>query len=428
MSVDHEGKPDPQAAATAAAYVDALRRLKDWSGSSYRQLEKRAAAVGDVLPRATLTAVLTRDGLPREELVAALVRACGGDAAEVARWASARRRLAAAVGPVEVLPVPVEVPPVPVEVPPVPAAEPLATTAGSTDGMSQAPPGRSLAGRTGEGLASLVPPAIGEGSWPVRALAAVLVMIVATVVTAAVVGVVRDLSRSSVSGAGQPADEALNPKVEESGDGARPAPAAPRPVARTGSTTGSSPNADPTRSPRGSGTPSAVATTVTTTTATAVADTTVVKGVPDAANGRDPSVYICGQPCARSSLAGFERKVLLKFELSGIPAGRCPTAVALRLWAKNSPGEFKVYPLAGTWSEATASWNNRPERGGALAHAYGPGGTGWMTFQLPTDTGGNAIHSFEIDGDDTGTGEFAAREDTTIAHPAELIVTHTTCS
>jgi tetratricopeptide (TPR) repeat protein len=94
-SPDGGGRPDPGAAGTAAEFVDALRRLKNWAGVGFRRLEKAAAASGQVLPRSTITAALNRAALPREELVAALVRACGGDEEEVDRWVAARRRIAA---------------------------------------------------------------------------------------------------------------------------------------------------------------------------------------------------------------------------------------------------------------------------------------------------------------------------------------------
>lgn len=74
----------------------ALRRLQKWSGDGFRQLEKRAVQLGLVLPRSTIAAALNRAVLPREDLVVALVRTCGGDQEEVDRWVTARRRIAAA--------------------------------------------------------------------------------------------------------------------------------------------------------------------------------------------------------------------------------------------------------------------------------------------------------------------------------------------
>jgi hypothetical protein len=93
------GRPDPTNAGTAAEYVDAMRRLKLWTGWGYRRLEKNAAAAGQALPRSTLTVALSRTTLPREDLVAAFARACGCDDNETAEWLDARRRIAAAPDP-----------------------------------------------------------------------------------------------------------------------------------------------------------------------------------------------------------------------------------------------------------------------------------------------------------------------------------------
>lgn len=87
------GGTEPGEARTPAEYVGLLRRLKEHSGLTYRQLEERAAERGDVLARSTLADVLRRDALPRAELVAALVRACG-PGEDVAEWLAARERLA----------------------------------------------------------------------------------------------------------------------------------------------------------------------------------------------------------------------------------------------------------------------------------------------------------------------------------------------
>ncbi|MEW2401616.1 XRE family transcriptional regulator [Streptomyces sp. NPDC046862] len=88
------GGPDPAEARTASEYVAQLRGLKEGSGLTFRQLEQRAAAQGDVLARSTLADALRRDGLPRAEVVAALVRACGAGQ-DVPQWLAARERLAA---------------------------------------------------------------------------------------------------------------------------------------------------------------------------------------------------------------------------------------------------------------------------------------------------------------------------------------------
>ncbi|MEV3926765.1 helix-turn-helix domain-containing protein [Actinomadura coerulea] len=86
--------PSPDVAADEAEFVAALRRLKAWSGLSYRQLERRAADAGRVLPYSTASTALGRKTLPREELLVAFVLACGLDDEEAASWVAVRKRIA----------------------------------------------------------------------------------------------------------------------------------------------------------------------------------------------------------------------------------------------------------------------------------------------------------------------------------------------
>ncbi|MEU9188422.1 hypothetical protein AB0D14_28595 [Streptomyces sp. NPDC048484] len=78
----------------AVAFVAALRRLKAWSGLSYRQLERRATEAGHALPYSTAATMLGRDRLPREQLVAAFVAACGVRSDEAEAWLDARVTIA----------------------------------------------------------------------------------------------------------------------------------------------------------------------------------------------------------------------------------------------------------------------------------------------------------------------------------------------
>ncbi|GAA2661789.1 hypothetical protein [Streptomyces vastus] len=77
-----------------AAFMAALRRLKAWSGLSYRQLERRATAAGHTLPYSTAATMLGRERLPREELVVAFVTACGVREDEAEAWVDARTTIA----------------------------------------------------------------------------------------------------------------------------------------------------------------------------------------------------------------------------------------------------------------------------------------------------------------------------------------------
>ncbi|MEU2395670.1 XRE family transcriptional regulator [Streptomyces sp. NPDC007369] len=83
----------PADLSTAEDFIAALRALKARSGLTLRDLESRAAAHGDVLPRSTVADVLRKRTLPRREWVAAFVRACDGED-RLGEWLGAWQRLA----------------------------------------------------------------------------------------------------------------------------------------------------------------------------------------------------------------------------------------------------------------------------------------------------------------------------------------------
>ncbi|MCZ4516365.1 hypothetical protein O3Q52_51340, partial [Streptomyces sp. ActVer] len=102
-----------------AAFVAGLRRLKAWSGLSYRRLERAAAEAGHSLPYSTAATMLGRERLPREELVAAFVAACGVRGAEAEAWLDARTDIACGPPPALVpalVPVPTDATPASVPV------------------------------------------------------------------------------------------------------------------------------------------------------------------------------------------------------------------------------------------------------------------------------------------------------------------------
>jgi hypothetical protein len=86
--------PDPTNAHTPQEFVECLRALKIWTGLTYRDIERQARLQGRSLPHSTISSALTRNRLPREELVEALVGACGCDEQETEQWMAVRRNLA----------------------------------------------------------------------------------------------------------------------------------------------------------------------------------------------------------------------------------------------------------------------------------------------------------------------------------------------
>ncbi|MFI8368344.1 RICIN domain-containing protein [Streptomyces sp. NPDC085466] len=91
--VEHLGESSPYEARDAAGFVESLRRLKERSRLTYRELEEKAARNGDVLARSTLADTLRRTSLPRPDVLAAFVRACG-EGERVADRLNARERIA----------------------------------------------------------------------------------------------------------------------------------------------------------------------------------------------------------------------------------------------------------------------------------------------------------------------------------------------
>ncbi|WEV23767.1 hypothetical protein OYE22_00170 [Streptomyces sp. 71268] len=85
------GDVQPHQAGDPGEFTAAMRQLKERSGLTYRQIEKRAAEHGEVLARSTLADVLSGKVAPRPELVAAFVRVCG-DGDRVGEWLRARER------------------------------------------------------------------------------------------------------------------------------------------------------------------------------------------------------------------------------------------------------------------------------------------------------------------------------------------------
>jgi len=306
--------PGPVDAGTASEFVEAMRRRRNATGLTYRELERRAEAKGHTLPRSTLTSVLSRTSLPREELVTAFVLACDGDEDEVGEWLAARRRLTAGD--------------------PAPAAE------------APARPRRT-------------PFWLGIG-------AAAVAIVVAVVLS------------------NLPADGRTTAPV----DG--------------------------------------------TITTAVVEDTYITQLETAGTRGHMTQLRTCGHYCDKPVDGDGERRILLKYRVDGLPTGACVRNAAMKMWAKvdNDPATvFTVHDVGQqSWDEHTASWAAQPPVGEALAtHAGGPGGQ-WMSFDVTAAVHTSGVHAFAVYSTGIKGGYFAAKEDTTLNHPAELVVEYTRCS
>ncbi|MFH8409144.1 helix-turn-helix domain-containing protein [Streptomyces sp. NPDC018019] len=92
--MDTRGNTGPAGARDVTEFLAMLRELKERRGLTYRQLEQRAAEQGEVLARSTLADILGGRRLPRPEVLAVFVRACG-EGERLAAWLDAREHVAA---------------------------------------------------------------------------------------------------------------------------------------------------------------------------------------------------------------------------------------------------------------------------------------------------------------------------------------------
>lgn len=91
----HHCPPRPDDVSDPRSFVERMRALKAWSGLTYREIADRAHQNSDTLPPSTLATVLGRATLPREDVVRAFVRVCGGKD-ETDAWLRARSGIAGA--------------------------------------------------------------------------------------------------------------------------------------------------------------------------------------------------------------------------------------------------------------------------------------------------------------------------------------------
>jgi hypothetical protein len=88
--------PRPDRVTTPAQFVAALQALRGWAKLTYGELENNAQAFGVRLPRSTIASALSRGRIPREQTIAAFVRACGCDERTVQHWLTVRHKISAA--------------------------------------------------------------------------------------------------------------------------------------------------------------------------------------------------------------------------------------------------------------------------------------------------------------------------------------------
>jgi hypothetical protein len=86
--------PNPARVSTEAEYVEALKRLREWSGMSFRDLQRVTADYARPLKASTMCAALRKATVPPPEFVESLVRAIGLPDADQIVWLKVRTALA----------------------------------------------------------------------------------------------------------------------------------------------------------------------------------------------------------------------------------------------------------------------------------------------------------------------------------------------
>ncbi|MEU9839980.1 hypothetical protein AB0C69_12240 [Actinomadura sp. NPDC048032] len=151
--MNDDAELDPFAMTTEEQFVVGLRRLRERSGLTFKEIERRTSAgSGLPLPSSTLATALHRNTVPRREIVEALVEVCDGD---VARWLTARERL------LHPMPAEPSAPPVQDENPPAPSSDaaPPDDAVPPDDAGPAEEPGR-LRSRPRRGVAAVVAAAV----------------------------------------------------------------------------------------------------------------------------------------------------------------------------------------------------------------------------------------------------------------------------
>ena len=146
--------------------------------------------------------------------------------------------------------------------------------------------------------------------------------------------------------------------------------------------------------------------------ASATAGTLTLNAVEDAyATEAASRVNTGGYSYLSASATDAERRVLLKFQVEGLPAGATNVRVTLRLWALGaSTASFSVRSLPSEWSESTVTWANQPLAGDVLTTRSGVVGGAYTDFDVSGYVRGNGTRSMAIFSDAAARADFASRE------------------
>jgi hypothetical protein len=154
-------------------------------------------------------------------------------------------------------------------------------------------------------------------------------------------------------------------------------------------------------------------------TLTATDDSYTAKGNPTATHGTEWSINV-------NSGTG-ERRVHVKFTVTGIPAGAIGITASLRLYSQSSAAStvtFSVNQVSTSWSEATLTWNNQPVVGPGVTTKAALTNGAYNNFDVSSLVTGNGTFAMVVTDNNTTERYFSSKESSP-SQPPRLVISWT---
>lgn len=147
-----------------------------------------------------------------------------------------------------------------------------------------------------------------------------------------------------------------------------------------------------------------------TKTFTTTVDTYVSAASPSTPHGDYAYLRSCPMACATS--AQGERRVFVRFDVSGLPAGARVAQATLKLYATSSvSGVIAARPVTGTFSESTTTYANQPAAGNSIGHRTSVVAGAYNDWDVTRAVSGNGSVSLQLYSESGARADFVSSED-----------------